>query len=297
MLSLDLLDAFAVAARHANLTRAAESMHVTVSALSHRIRQLEEQLGARVFVRGPRGVELTHVGRRLFHAVDTPLRDIDRALGGFRVGSDERRLTISLVPLLANGWLVPRLPGFVARHPQVNLGLQSTNALVDFEREPVDAALRLGRGGWDGVVCEHLIEEWVSPVASPELVKRVGGPRRTVLDRAPLLGDPSGLWEKWFRGSDGRAPDHYVAGFNDSEFLHHAAVQGVGVALGRTLLARPLIEAGRLLTLSRRRIRAPFDYYLVYPRRSLRHRGFQVFRDWLYAELDKVPPPALPGGA
>ncbi|HET6586933.1 MAG TPA: LysR substrate-binding domain-containing protein [Oleiagrimonas sp.] len=293
-ISLDLLDAFVAVARSGNLTRAAEAMHVTASALSHRMRQLEERLDVQVFTRGPRGVQLTVVGQRLFDAVGEPLADIERALRHFCTRTSDRTLTVSTVPLLANSWLVPHLPGFVAQHPQVNLNLQSSVSLVDFEREPVDAALRLGRGGWSDVHSEHLLDEWVSPVASPELLKRIGGPRRLLMARAPLLGDPSDQWNHWFERYGGKPPASFVAGFDDSEMMLHAAVQGLGVALGRTLLARPLIESGRLVSLSRRRMKAGFGYYLVYPERSRTHRGFQVFRNWLYAQLGKEPPP-LPG--
>jgi|SRR5690625_426613 len=289
-ISLDLLDAFVNVARQGNLTRAAESMHVTVSALSHRMRQLEERLDTRVFTRGPRGVSLTVAGQRLFDATKGPVADIDRALRDFCTHAGDRMLTISAVPLLASGWLVPRLPGFVARHPQVNLNLQSSESVVDFEREPVDAALRLGRGGWKSVHSEHLLDEWISPVASPALLKRIGGPRHSVMTRAPLLGDPSDQWRRWFEHYGGQPPASFVAGFDNSEILLHAAAQGLGVALGRRLLARPLIETGRLVPLSRRRMKAGFGYYLVYPERSRTHRGFREFRDWLYAQLDKEPP-------
>jgi LysR family glycine cleavage system transcriptional activator len=290
-ISLDLLEAFAAVARSSNLTRAAESMHVTVSALSHRMRQLEERLESRLFTRGPRGVTLTVTGRRLFEAVNGPLAGIDRALRDFRRSSGDRSLTVSTVPLMANGWLVPRLPDFVARHPQINLNLHSSSALVDFERDPVDAALRLGGGGWTGVHAEHLLDEWVAPVASPELLKRIGGPRRTALARAPLLGDPANRWEAWFARHGGKPPTRFVAGFDNSEALHHAAVQGLGVALGREILARPLIDAGRLVALSRLRLQAGFGYYLVFPTRSCTHRGFIAFRTWLYGQIGKPPPP------
>jgi LysR family glycine cleavage system transcriptional activator len=286
---LALLEAFAAVARAGNLTRAAETMHVTVSALSHRMRQLEDRLGTRVFVRGPRGVSLTPAGRRLFGAIDGPLADIERALQGFqRSGAT---FTVSATSLLANGWLVPRLPDFVARHPQVKLNLHSDAALVDFEREPIDAAIRGGAGGWPGIHSEHLFDEWVSPVASPALLKQLGGVKQSALARAPLLGDPSGLWSDWFARYGGAPPSHFVAGFNDSEALIHAAVQGLGVALGREILARPLIEAGRLVALSRRRLPARFGFYLVFPSRSREHRGFLAFRTWVYEQIGRPAPP------
>lgn len=289
--SLDLLKAFAEIARSGNLTRAAEAMHVTASALSHRMRQLEERLGTPVFIRGPRGVSLTVEGQRLLQAISDPIADIERALRDFRSCSSGRKLTVSTVSLMANGWLVPRLPDFVANHPQINLNLHSSPALVDFEREAVDAALRLGRGGWSGVYSEHLLDESVRPVASPELIERIGGPRRTLLSRAPLLGDPAGHWDAWCARFGGTLPDRFVAGFDNSEALHHAAVQGLGVALGRDVMAQPLIDAGRLVPLSRQRLKAGFGYYLVFPGRSRTHRGFLAFRDWLYTQIGKPAPP------
>lgn len=288
--SLDLLKAFAEVARNRNLTRAAENMHVTSSALSHRMRQLEERLGVAVFVRGPRGVSLTFDGQRLLDAVRDPLAGLDRALRDFSSCKSGRKLTVSTVSLLANGWLVPRLPDFVASHPQINLNLHSSSAVVDFDREPVDAALRLGRGGWNGVCSEHLLEESVCPVASPDLVKRLGGPRATLLQRAPLLGDPTGHWNAWFESYGGSLPERFVAGFDNSEALHHAAVQGLGVALGRCMMAQPLIDAGRLVPLSRQSLKAGFGYYLVFPERSLEHAGFLDFRSWLYAQIGKPEP-------
>lgn len=289
-ISLELLNAFVEVARVGNLTHAAQSMHLTTSALSHRMRQLEERLGSPLFVRGPRGVALTVAGRRLFDAIATPMADIERAVRDVRACSDGRRLTVSTVSLLANGWLVPRLPDFVAAHPQINLNLYSSPALVDFEREAVDAAVRLGRGGWAGVCSEHLLDESLSPVASPALIKRVGGPRRTWLARAPLLGDPGGYWAAWFARYGGTPPTRFVAEFDNSEALHHAAVQGLGVALGRGMLAQPLIDAGHLVALSKERLWAGFGYYLVFPERSRSHEGFRAFRAWLYTQIGKPPP-------
>lgn len=287
---LGLLDAFVEVARTGNLTRAAESMHVTVSALSHRMRQLEERLGERLLARGPRGVSLTVAGRRLHDLVAAPLNEIDRAMRRFRTCADGS-LTISAAPLMSTGWLVPRLPQFVAQHPQIRLNLHSSVHLVDFEQEPIDCALRVGRGGWRDVHSEFLVEERIGPVASPALLKSLGRLRMKDLHRAPLLGDPNAqLWKLWFQRVGGTPPQRYVASFDNSGALLEAAVQGLGVALGRDTMAQPLIESGRLVALSRRRIEAGYARYLVFPSRSLQHPGFLAFRSWLYGCFDREPP-------
>ena len=277
---LDQIDAFVIAARLGNLTRAAEAMHLTVSALSHRMRQLEERVGQQLLARGPRGVVLTPQGQRLFDAVAEPIEAIEHALR--RLGAHTgNTLTLSLIPSMSTAWLVPRLSGFLSRHPELGLSLQSSTHVVDFEREPVDAALRLGGGQWPGVTAEFLFGEWITPVASPDFIAKHGKPSLEAIPTLPLLGDPANRWRDWFAAYGGNAPARFVATFDDTETLHQAAAQGLGIALARQTLAQPLIDSGRLVLLTRKRLKAEFAHYLVYPERSRQHPGFQTLRGWL----------------
>ncbi|RYZ71850.1 MAG: LysR family transcriptional regulator, partial [Lysobacteraceae bacterium] len=229
---LDQIDAFVIAARLGNLTRAAEAMHLTVSALSHRMRLLEQRVGHPLLARGPRGVALTPQGQRLYDAVAEPIDAIEHAVRRLGARTDNL-LTLSLIPSMATAWLVPRLPGFLSRHPELGLSLQASTHVVDFEREPVDAALRLGAGQWPGVTAEFLFEEWITPVASPDFIARHGKPTLAAIPSLPLLGDPAGRWRDWFAAFGGQAPTRYAAQFDDTETLHQAAAQGLGIALAR----------------------------------------------------------------
>ncbi|MDQ3270058.1 MAG: LysR substrate-binding domain-containing protein [Pseudomonadota bacterium] len=284
---LQILPGFAAAARSGNLTRAAESMHLTVSALSHQIRALEERLGRRLFDRGPRGVVLTAEGERLLAQIGPHLDALEQALRPFGAARDDI-LTLSVTPSMASAWLVPRLGSFLACHPQLEISLQSSVAVVDFDRQQgVDAALRIGLGQWPGVVSEHLFDEWVAPVASPALIARMGGlPAPDALHRWPLLGDPGpdSLWQAWFARRSQRAPDRYVATFDDSEALHRGAAAGVGVALGKLTRVRLLIESGQLVVLTPDRLQTDFAHYLVYPPRSREHAGLLAFKAWLHQQ-------------
>jgi len=281
---LHALQGFVSAARTGNLSRAAESLHLTVSALSHQIRGLEERLGQRLFVRGARGVELTADGQSLFDRVSPHFDAIEQALQPYRARRDDV-LTITLMPSFASSWLVPRLPRFLAAHPQIEINLQSTVNRVDFERQTdIDAGLRYGPGEWPGLRTVHLFDDWVGPTASPELVARLGRPTLETLGEFPLLGAPGGRWSDWFAQFGGTAPKRFVANFDDSETLHRAAVEGLGIALGRLTLTRPMVEAGRLVTLFDERLKAEYAHYLVYPERSEPHRGLQGFRAWLLEE-------------
>lgn len=278
------LQAFVLAAQQRNLSRAAQRLNLTVSALSHQIRTLEQRLQQTLFVRGPRGVSLTEDGTRLLDAVEGPLAAIERALEP-RPQCHEGVLRISTMPTVASGWLVPRLPRFVAQHPELELHLHSGIGLVDFAKDPVDAALRFGPGVWPGLDAIHLFHEWITPVASPVLLKRRSRqPRPADLARWPLLGDPGDWWTDWFRQFGGQPPKRYVANFGDTETLHRAALEGLGVALGRMTLVKPHIDSGRLVMLMPERLRAEWSHYLVYPPRSARHAGIAAFREWLLLE-------------
>jgi len=284
-ISLDLLQQFVSAARLGNLSRAAEQANLTVSALSHQIRQLEQRLERKLFDRGPRGVQLTAEGRRLLEAVGHHFEGIDRAMTSYRCRREEA-LTLSASPGVMSSWLVPRLARLVAAHPELELNLQSSSLLVDFERDPVDAAVRYGRGVWEGVESEHLFGEWIAPVASTALLERMRGTDPDDLGAWPLLGDPGNRWRDWFEVFGGTPPPRYVAQFDTTDALQRGALEGMGVALGRMVTARPLVAAGLLHVLGERYLPITEAYYLVYPPRSLEHAGLRIFRDWIRCEAE-----------
>ncbi|WP_449426786.1 LysR substrate-binding domain-containing protein [Rhodanobacter umsongensis] len=286
-LPLGLLQQFVLVARLGNLSRAAAQANLTVSALSHQMRQLEERLERRLFQRGPRGVTLTVEGCSLLDAVGDHVDGIEHALSRYHQRRHEA-LTLSASPGIMSSWLVPRLPRLVEVHPDLELSLQSGSALVDFEREPVDVGLRYGRGNWPGLRCERLFGEWIAPVAAPALVQRMQGVDPCDLSRWPLLGEPSPStrWSDWFGRIGGTPPTRYVAQFDSLDALRHAALEGLGVALGRMVTSKSLIDAGRLQVLGDHYLRVEEAYWLVYPPRSREHRGLQLFREWLLAEAD-----------
>ena len=281
---LHALQGFIAAARHASLSRAAESLHVTVSALSHQMRSLEDHLGYRLLHRNARGVAPTAEGERLLERIAPHMDAITQAMQPFAARHGDV-LTVSATPSMASNWLVPRLSTFLAAHPKIEINLLSSEAVVDFQRDDrIDAALRIGLGSWPGVLAEHLFDEWLVPMASPALVERMGGIGALPLAQWPLLGDPDGQWVHWFEQAGETPPARYIAVFDDSESHHRAALDGVGVALGRLTRARLLLESGQLLRLSPLRLKTRFSHYLVHPPRSAGHCGFVAFRDWLRAQ-------------
>ena len=288
---LHTLQAFVTVAREKNLTRAAQQMSLTVSALSHQMRVLEERLGQKLLTRGPRGVSLTPHGERLLDSVAAHIDGIERVFARLHE-KPSNMLTISALPSFSSSWLMPRLPAFMAQHPGLEFNLQTTTTVVDFDREPVDAALRYGAGVWPGVTSEHLLDEQLVPLAHPKWLKQLGKPKAADLARWPLLGeydDNSALWRRWFAEFGGVSPKRFVASFTDVELLHKAAAQGLGVAMGRFLLAKPLIDNGSLVVLTRERMPARYGHHLVYPARSAKHPPLLAFREWLRDEIAHQP--------
>ncbi|WP_042829459.1 LysR substrate-binding domain-containing protein, partial [Xanthomonas citri] len=135
-----------------------------------------------------------------------------------------------------------------------------------------------------GVVAEPLFDEWLVPMASPALIARMGGVEAPPLHQWPLLGDPDDAWSRWFAAFGGDVPRRYVAVLDESEAHHRAALDGVGVALGRVTRARLLLASGQLVALSTQRLKTSWSHYLVYPPRSSTHGGFLAFRTWLQGQ-------------
>ncbi len=292
---LHSLPGFIAAARLGNLSRAAASLHLTVSALSHQMRGLEEQLHRKLFERTRRGLTLTDAGEQLFQAVAPHYDALELALRPERA-RNAQSLVLSVMPSVASSWLMPRLGAFVAANPEIELSIQSTADIVDFDRQAVDAAMRFGLGSWPGLRVDPLFDEWVLPVAAPDLLARFPAAARRELASLPLLRDPADRWREWFERFGGTPPRRYVASFDNTETLHRAAIEGMGVALGRITMARPMLDAGRLVALSTQRLPAGRAHYLVYPPRSERHPALTTFRTWMleaaavYArELDAPP--------
>jgi LysR family glycine cleavage system transcriptional activator len=157
--------------------------------------------------------------------------------------------------------------------------------------------LRYGTGEWPGLVVESLLEEWLTPVASPSLLAGRKRPRLEDLGDLPLLC-PEDPWQEWFALHGGKPPRRYAASFSDSESRQRAAVEGIGVALGRTTMVRPLIETGQLVALFPQLMKARRWHYLVYPERSRKCSGFMAFREWLLdeaAEFRAAPPIGFAG--
>lgn len=279
--SLSALHVFEAASRHGNFSRAADELHVTHGAVSHQIRSLEQELGATLFVRGRRGVALTPEGTALAAVMRDALDRIARGVEAVR-GRMPGALTVSVLPAFATHWLIPRLADFQAKHPEIEVNVRASQELVDFVHDHVDVAVRYGPGTWRGLSATRLLDERVFPVCSPDFA---GGrlPRSVeALTRAKLLHSPTQPWDAWFRALGVSPPARHGPNFSEAGLLLRAAVDGLGVALARSVLARPDLEAGRLVRPVPESVPAEYAYYIVHPAGVPVTGALAAFRDWLF---------------
>jgi len=169
---LETLRVFEVACRHGSYSEAARELHVTHSAVSQRIRQLEEELGLTLFERQGNRMVPTPSGLRLQEGVKGAFSELNAALGNIRTRRTEAEITVSLLPVMAARWLVPRLPRFTARYPRINLHIKTGQSLANFKSDGVDIAIRFGTGDWKGLRVIKLLDEELFSGVQPEPQRR-----------------------------------------------------------------------------------------------------------------------------
>jgi LysR family glycine cleavage system transcriptional activator len=212
---LNALRDFEASARHLSFVRAAEELHVTPAAISHQVKRLEEYLGMPLFRRLPRAILLSQTGELLLSNLREVFLRLDKAVEHVMEGNSRGALTISVAPIFAVKWLVPRLHWFDALHPDIDVRMSSSLRVIDFQSDAVDAAVRLGRGEYPGLEAVKLFEESVTPMCSPQLLagtRALRDPddlRHQVLLHDDSTGfDPAAPnWDTWLRAAGAERVD------------------------------------------------------------------------------------------
>ncbi len=293
--SLNGLQVFEAAARHLSFTRAAAELNVTQTAVSHQIRRLEEQLGLRLFIRRNRALALTTEARDYLPAVRAAFEDLRRATSRLLRQKRDDVLTVSTTMSLAAKWLVPRLGDFQDAHPGIEVRITTSMRLVDFRREEIDVAIRYGRGRWPGLRADWLMAEDILPVCSPALLagdKPLRIPSDLSAHTLLHVDTIRDEWPLWLTAAG--LPAGFTSlrnlTFDERLMALQAAMDGLGVALGRTRIVEADIAAGRLV--------APFDtltvaadagYYLVRPLETAEVPRIALFRAWLTSAAAPLP--------
>ena len=288
-LPLNALRAFEVSARHLNLTRAAQELCVTQTAVSQHIRNLEERLGKPLFRRLPRGLALTDEGLALLPVLADAFGRIAGALEQFSDTRPREVLTVGAVGTFAVGWLLPRLREFQQACPFVDLRLLTHNNRVDIAGEGLDCAIRFGDGAWHGTEADRLLEAPLSAMCAPHIAPRLRVPAD--LARESLLRSyRADEWAAWFGAAGVPCPLVRGTVFDSSLALAEAGVQGSGVALLPVRLFQRELQQGRLVQPFATHI-ALGAYWLTRLKSRPPSSALQAFRDWLLAACSDIPPP------
>jgi LysR family glycine cleavage system transcriptional activator len=280
---LNAVRAFDAAARHLNLRHAAGDLFVTPGAISQQVRQLEEWLGVRLFDRRARGVELTAAGAQFHAVVARALRQIGQAAE--RLRPDRNTVTVSVLPTLGARWLMPRLDAFTRANPQVQVRVDATLDLADFDSDGVDLALRHARTVPGELASIEICEETMVPVCSAAYLAAHLRRGRLTPDVRLLhevwAREPNDYWMRWLgeQGYDDIDPARGLY-FSHEMLAADAAARGQGIALISHLFAADLVRRGELVLAAHDPLVTGNRYLLVWPQGTLRE-PVRLFRDWL----------------
>lgn len=303
------LRAFEAVARHLNFRAAADEMALTQSAVSRQIQSLEEDIGAALFLRHTRAVELTSAGAQLLLAVQQSLPRIDGAVRQIRQSAGRKSVSLTTFASFASMWLIPRLEAFQRDNPDIDIRIDASDTAVDLDVADVDIALRYGprETALPGAV--RLFGETLTPVASPWLIKS-NPPIKKPADLANFTLIEAGdahrthlewlTWRRWFEVNKvERAQPKRWLYFNYAYQMVQAALTGQGMVLARSsLIAESLANGDLIEVLPQHRLDSPMAYWLVIgPRNALRPE-IRAFCDWLEAQaaitretIGEVPDP------
>jgi LysR family glycine cleavage system transcriptional activator len=287
--SLNGLRAFEAAARHLSFTQAAAELNVTQTAISHQIKRLEQELGVRLFVRQNRALALTPKAAEYLPGVRAAFNDLKFATDRLLRREDDHVLTVSTLASLAAKWLLPRLSTFQEAHPGIDVRITTSTSLVDFQRDNVDAAIRYGRGQWQGLRADWLMADELFPVCSPSLLKGEKPLKcpEDLRDHVLLHTSNSNSddWRLWLTAAGLSADLSKQPGITfDLIFMTiQAAIDGIGVAMGRTSYVQDDIAKARLVVPFKIALPADAGFYLVSPQARADSPKLAAFRQWMTA--------------
>ncbi len=294
---LNALRAFEASARHQSFSAAAAELNVTPAAVGQLVRGLEAWLGSPLFIRGSGGAARLVATEAAVRALSDIRDGFERLHAGMEILRQSAigdMLTVTVSPAFASQWLLPRFERFQSASPETDVRLETHLKAVDFVTEQVDIGVRYGAGNWPGLTSEKLMDEEVYPACAPLLLKQ--NPRLTSpagLAHVTLLHDLSmggeegfPTWDKWLRAAKVRGVSNSRGmKINNSAAVLQAAIEGRGVALARSVMARDDLMAGRLARLFPDiSFASELAYFIVYRPECARLPKLQAFRDWLHSE-------------
>ncbi|HLD65475.1 MAG TPA: transcriptional regulator GcvA [Pseudomonas sp.] len=297
---LNALRAFEAAARHQSFSLAAAELNVTPAAVGQQVRNLEAWLGVALFNRANSGsarLMLTEAARAALPDIRAGFDRLSLGLARLKDTSVHAGLTVTLSPAFAAKWLLPRIERFQQAYPELDVLLDTNARSVDFLAERIDIGVRYGSGHWPGLVAVRLMEESLYPVCSPNYPLLVDGrlppgalARCTLIHDLTMAGDPGfPTWQRWLDAAGYPAIDaEHGLRINNSAAVLQAAMEGHGLALGRSEMVRDDMAAARLIRpFGEQSYPLSLAYYIVFRPECAGLAKIQAFRDWLLEEVKR----------
>jgi LysR family glycine cleavage system transcriptional activator len=237
-------------------------------------------------------VEITEEGLELLPAVRAGLEKLEAALQQMKHHRRAGPLQISLLSSFLQIWLLPRLRSFRRKFPDIELRFHTSRDLVDFSRSTTHIAIRFGRGDYPNLHSEKLLDDWLVPVASPELIKQFGMIERgATLSKYPLLESDDVSWRVWAQADEESAWNSRTPSIADSAGILAAAEEGLGYALARWTLVTRALQKGTLKLAGNRALPYSSSYYFVCPKNFLSLPKVAQFHEWIFAAAAAFPAP------
>lgn len=282
---LNALRAIEIVARRGALAPAAEELGVTIGAVSQHLRRAEERLGLELFERTPAGLRPTALLKAAMPQLSAGFLALQDGLAGLK-GSDEGILNLTVGSVFASRWLIWRINKFTARHPDVEVRLNVTGAVLDLGRPDIDCGIRYGQGQWPGVTAELVGGAAYQPVCAPPIARLLQRPAD--LAKVPVIRDETTMlsWDAW-RAAVGLDPDIRLNGptYSDASLAFDAAISEQGVLMAADMMSADAVSDGRLVRPFAHPVEGPQGYWLVTAKGRRESRKLRAFRAWLKEEV------------
>mgnify|MGYP001380112511 FL=1 len=288
---LNALRVFEASARNCSFVAASDELAVTASAVSHQIKTLEEYLGVQLFSRQKRKVELTAAGEQYLNMIKPALDEIEIATRRLTASQGSNLVQISVAPNFLTRWLMPHMARFQELYPDIELQINASMGLIDFNRSSTDIAIYYGNGEWDDIETHFLCKVMLVPVCSPRLMNGrfpLNKPEDLRHHTLIYVSKRKWEWQDWLEQAG--VPNLVSKGslqLSSGQLATAAAQEDLGVALADRALTSREVASGRLVV--------PFDiqldtqkaFYLVYRKHRPLTAGMKAFKEWMMAEMQQ----------
>jgi LysR family glycine cleavage system transcriptional activator len=288
-ISLRGLRAFCLAAEHESFRDAAEKLFITASAVSHQIKNLEDELGQKLFERTSRALTLTEAGHSLLHDIKPLITRLDEVAARHRVSVTRSTLSISVQPFFASEVFIPKLSEFTQNHPDIDIKVDTSDESAEKHPTTVDVSIRVFRSAPAGYAADRLFPLRLIPAASPELRKKIVVDENSISGDVPLLVHDSRptAWRQWSRSSGMAVPlDASTIRLDSMIAIARAAERGLGAALVPVQLSDAWFESGSLVPLSDHELLTRDAYYFVCRTEDADNATIQTLRKWVLQNFD-----------